>query len=242
MESCKTRGLIAKRTDYGESNCMLTILAENMGVISACAYGVRSKRSKLRAAAQPLCFCELVLSRKHGDIYRVESAEIIDSFFPICEDFVKLALANYLCELTRSAFLDGDGAVLSLLLNSLYVLAYKSAAVSLVKSVFELKIAQFSGYEPMLGACISCGTADEISAFDLSGGVKCRACRGVSDLDLDIDLYRSIKYIFEADIKKVFSFTVTADVGERLSRLAEKYILAKSEQNYKSLDYLKKII
>ena len=221
---------------------MMTVFAENMGVISVCAYGVRSKKSKLRAAAQPLCFCEFVLSKKQGDIYRVEAAEILDSFYPISEDIVKLSLANYLCELSRETFVDGDNSVLSLLLNTLYVMAYKNVEPLLAKAVFELKLAQYSGYEPVLDACIGCGQAENLVAFDFSGGLKCSSCRREADMNIDVDLYHAIKYIITANDKKIFSFNVSEQVRERLSLLAEGYILNKSERSYKSLDYFKKMI
>ena len=34
MESVKTRGIITKCRDFGESNCMMTVLADGLGVIS----------------------------------------------------------------------------------------------------------------------------------------------------------------------------------------------------------------
>lgn len=242
MECCKTRGIVTRRADYGESNCMLTVLAENMGVISACAYGVRSKRSKLKAATQILCYGEFVLSKKNGEIYRVESVEIIDSFYPVCEDIVKLSLANYLCDLARDTFTDGDNLVLSLLLNTLYVLAYKNMEPDFAKAVFELKLSQYAGYEPVLGSCIGCGDVNNLCSFDFSGGLKCTACRTGADMNIDADLYRAVKYIYQAEDKKIFSFNVSQAVRERLSLLAEGYILNKSERTYKSLDYYKKMI
>lgn len=242
MESCKTRGIVARRADYGESNCMLTIYAENMGVISACAYGVRSNRSRLKAASQVLCFSEFVLSKKQGDIYRAESAEIIDAFFSVSEDITKLSLANYMLELVRDVLTAEDNAPLRLLLNTLYALAYRELNPLAAKAVFELKLAQYSGYEPMLDACMSCGGADGLCAFDFSGGVKCAACRTGADADIDADLYRALKYIFSAEEKKIFSFKTSEAVLEKLSLLAEEYILNKSERGYRSLEYLKKII
>lgn len=242
MENCKTRGIITRRADYGESNCMLTILAEGMGVISACAYGVRSKRSKLKAATQVLCFGEFVLSKKQGDIYRVESIEILDSFYPVCEDITKLALANYLCELTKEVYAEGDSSVLSLLLNTLYVLAYRDVDIGLAKAVFELKLSKYSGYEPCMTMCINCGKSDSLSAFSFDGGMKCTSCKNAADMNINSDILMAAKYILDAEDKKIFSFSVSESVKNGLAILAESYILNKSERTYKSLDYYKKLI
>lgn len=242
METCKTRGIIARRADYGESNAILTILTDRLGVVSACAYGVRSKKSKMKAAAQYLCCGDFVLSRKHGDIYRVESVEIVDGFYPVCEDIVKLSLANYLCEITREAYAEGDSRILSLLLNTLYVLAYRNTDPVLAKAVFELKLAQYSGYEPCMGSCSGCGDTGSLAAFDFSAGMKCSSCRTAADMDMTADLYRAVKYILGAEDSKIFSFNISEEVKKKLALLAEGYFLNKSERSYKSLDYFKKMI
>ncbi len=241
MESCKARGIITRRADYGESNCMLTILAEGMGVISACAYGVRSKKSKMRAATQVLCYGEFVLNKKQGDIYRVDSAEILDSFYPICEDVTKLALANYLCELTKETFAEGDSSILSLLLNTLYVLAYRDVSISLAKAVFELKLSKYAGYEPCMDSCISCGNDEGLCAFSFDGGMKCSSCKNPADMNVSGDMYRAVKYILDAEDKKIFSFIASDDVRKGLVLLSEGYVLNKSERTYKSLVYYKKM-
>ena len=82
MESIKTRGIITKCRDFGESNSMMTVLAAGLGVISVSAYGVRSRKSKTRVR---LFSCaDFVLSKKSGDIYRMEQMDLVDAFFPIC--------------------------------------------------------------------------------------------------------------------------------------------------------------
>lgn len=221
---------------------MLTVLAEGLGTISACAYGVRGKKSKMRAAVQPFTCADFVFSRKGGDIYRVESAEIVDSFYPICEDIVKLSLANYLCDLSLEAC-QGDGdRVLSLLLNTMYVLAYRDISPRLAKAVFELKLAQYSGYSPCMDSCIECGKNEVLVAFDTAGGMKCSSCRRAGDVEVDGGLYKAMRYITEAESGKIFSFTASAKVEKELADISERYILSKSERSYKALDYLKKIM
>lgn len=218
---------------------MLTILSADIGVISACAYGVRSGKSKLKAATQVLCYGDFVLSKKGGEIWRVDSVEILESFYPLCEDYEKLALAGYLLELGRDAMADGDQNILALLLNTLYVTAYKDADQSLVKAVFELKLMQLSGYEPQMNGCTVCAKADaEYFAFD--SGVVCESCKtqGVKLLSGTIC---AMRYVLDADSKKMFSFEVSEDVKKQLAEVCEKYLLLKTEKNYKSLEYYNKI-
>ena len=240
MDSIKTRGIIARKSDYGESNSMLTIFSRELGIISACAYGVRSGKSKQKAGIQVFCLCDFVLSKKGGDIYKVDSAELAESFYPLCEDFEKLALASYFMEVIPDVFADGDADVLSLLLNSLYVLAYKDVAPELVKAVFELRLSKLSGYEPEVGQCMICGS-EAVSGFDLSGGTVCRTCKGKDARDLSLGSIYAMRYILNADEKRLFSFEVTDDVLKELSGICEKYFTDKTEKSYKALEYYKKI-
>lgn len=240
MDTIKTRGIIARRADYGESNCMLTLITSDMGVISAAAYGVRSGKSKLKAATQVFCFCDFVLNRKKGDIYRVESAEIVESFYPLCEDFEKLALSGYFMELAVDAGGIIDTEVLSLLLNTLYLLAYKDTDMELVKAVFEIKLAAVSGYEPFLDGCMVCG-GENSEYFDFSGGTVCGRCKSGNSVKLLLGTLQAIRYIVNADEKKLFSFRVTDEVKNQLAIIGEKYLLDKNEKTYKSLEYYKKI-
>ena len=241
MDCIKTRAIVARRADYAEANCMLTLFAEGLGVISACCYGVKSKKSSLRAAAQPLCYAEFVLSRGSGDIYRVTGAEILEAFYPISEDITKLALSGYLLEITGDVFSAEDNAPLSLLLNTLYVLAYKNVGLDIAKAVFELKIMQYSGYEPSLYHCIKCGK-NEASAFSVSGGAVCASCRTRAMPMLSGDVLAAMEYILKSDTKRIFSFEISKQAIDALAKICEAYILSKSDKHYKSLEYYRKLL
>ena len=218
---------------------MITVLADGLGVISVSAYGVRSRKSKTRIR---LFSCaDFVLSKK-GDIYRMEQMDLVDAFFPICEDLAKLSLANYLSDLAKDAFSTADNDILKLLLNTMYLISYKDLDLALLKAVFELKIAQYMGYEPHIESCVSCGNTQDIVAFDMESGVKCRACKNVSDIPVLQGVYEALKFILKKEDAKIFSFSVSGEVKSELCKLAEKYITSKTERNYKSLDYLKKIM
>ncbi len=218
---------------------MMTVLADGLGVISVSCYGVRSRKSKTRIR---LFSCaDFVLSKK-GDIYRMEQMDLVDAFFPICEDITKLSLANYLSDLAKDAFSTADQDVLKLLLNTMYVISYKDTDLNLAKAVYEIKIAQYMGYEPQVTSCVICGRLDNIEAFDMESGVKCSSCKKATDYPIMRGVYEALKFILQKEDAKIFSFEVSDEVKKELCKLAEKYIASKTERNYKSLDYLKKIM
>ncbi|MBE7015293.1 MAG: DNA repair protein RecO [Ruminococcaceae bacterium] len=239
MDTVKTRGIIARRADYGESNAMLTVLTKDLGVVSVCAYGVRSGKSKLKAGTQQFCLGDFVLSRKNGEIYRLETVEIAESFYPLCEDFEKLALANYFTEVAADALSEGDERILSLLLCGLYVLAYKDVDADIIKAAFELKTAMFMGYAPQISKCSACG--EDGVYFSLSGGLFCKACKPAGSINLLSGTIAAMRYVQDAEDRKVFSFELSEDVKKQFSALCQEYLLTKTEKRYKSLEYYKKI-
>ena len=217
---------------------MMTVLAEGLGVISVSAYGVRSKKSKTRVRL--FSCCDFVLGKKNGDVFRMEQMDLVDSFYPVCEDVVKLSLASYLCDLASDAFQMSDRSVLSLLLNTMYVISYKDTDIWLAKATFEIKISQLTGYEPQIEECIGCSCGGEMVAFDLSGGAKCKNCAKNGDIIISKGTFDAMEHILKNT--NIFSFSVSDTVKKQLSEVAEKYILGKIERKYKSLDYLKKIM
>ena len=142
----------------------------------------------------------------------------------------------------KDAFASADSDVLKLLLNTMYVISYKDIDLELAEAVFEIKIAQFMGYEPQVTACVTCGNAENIEAFDMESGVKCTACKKPGDYPVKRGVYEALKFVLQKEDAKIFSFSVSDEVKKELCNLCEKYIASKTERNYKSLDYLKKIM
>ena len=81
----KVKGLVIRQVNFGDYDKMLTLLTADLGKISVSAKGVRSMKSKNRAASELLCFGEFVLSPPKGDVYSLSSAECIESFIDRCE-------------------------------------------------------------------------------------------------------------------------------------------------------------
>lgn len=242
METVKTRGIVARRSDYGEANAMLTLITDKLGVVSACAYGVQSKKSRMKAGAQVLCCSDFVLSRKGSGAYRIVSMEIADAFMPVCEDLRLLALGNYFCEIVCDNTAEDCAESLRLILNTLYMLAYRGMDAAEAKAVFELKIMKYAGYMPVTEHCIHCGERKPPSAFDFAGGVVCGECENAGHMKLLPDVYRALCHILASEDGRLFAFSASEEVKRGLALLAEAYLLHKSERRYKSLEYLKKIM
>jgi DNA repair protein RecO (recombination protein O) len=55
---------------------------------------------------------------------------------------------------------------------------------------FRAKMLLAAGFSPELGSCVHCGATEDLVAFSPSaGGVVCRDCRVVGDVDFDADAH-----------------------------------------------------
>lgn len=183
MRTEKVKGLIIKTTDVGEANKLLTLLTPS-GKVQAYAAGVRSIKSKRHAACQLLCYGEYVLSEGKSGLAVMES-ELLENFYAIREDVMKLALAAYFLELTSFAA-EGEAVpeLLSWLLNTLYVLSRFNPNPALLKNIYELHLMCLLGYRPDAESCVACGEEAEGKALFSSaeGGILCQSCESEAEV------------------------------------------------------------
>ena len=64
MNLITVKGLVIRTTDVRESDRLITIFTEEMGVISAMAKGARSLKSRQMSSTMQFCYASFVLYRK----------------------------------------------------------------------------------------------------------------------------------------------------------------------------------
>ena len=243
----KTKGLIIKQSDYGEGNRMLTVFTEEFGIIKAVVYGAKSAKGRRSAASQFLTWADFMLFMGKGDVATVNSIAPIETFFPVHEDFEKLSLSSYLSDITYSGVEHGipEPSVLKLLLNTLYICAYKDVSVRKAKAVYELRLVSEMGYRPGVATCSACGEKNAPAYFSCEcGGFICDNCHFAlrDDIPVTKEIYSIVGYILYSDDKKVFSFDASDEVIKKVGEISEKYLIYRMERDFKTLDYLKKIL
>lgn len=234
-----TRGVIIKETKVGESDKILTVFSEDLGKIRISARGARRQGNRL-SGVRLLCYASFTLF-KNSKGYRLNEFELINSFSPVSADIEALSLASYFSEIMCAVTQEKvpDRRLLSLFLNSLYILGKNTLAPALVKAVFEMRCTCLIGYAPQLSACVLCGGAAEgFSGED--GGTVCRSCRpGVSPLG---EALAVLRYICSAPDKRVFLFKVSDEILAQISPICEDYLLNCVEFIPNSLEMYKKLV
>ena len=221
------KGIVLRQTDYGEANRMLTIFTDEYGIIKAAAHGAKRTKSRQSASSQFLTYAEFSFYITNGDVWNINSAQTLDSFFPIHEDIEKLSAATYFTELTYACLdlQNPDTDVLRLLLNTLYAMAYRNVSAKIAKPVFEMRCIALAGFEPVTDHCVGCCSQSNLKSFSLyEGGTVCRQCAQAHDLPFYESTRQMIQFVLNADPAKIFSFTVDDKVAEQASFIAEKYV------------------
>ena len=118
-----------------------------------------------------------------------------------------------------------------------------------------------AGYMPNLVGCASCGEyASDSPGFSLDllqGTLLCSRCRAEEAAQLEEpESYASacreqllpdgvlaaMRHILYADFEKLFRFQLGGENLRRLGQVSEAFLLAQTERNYNTLDFLKDIL
>ena len=242
----KAEGLVLRETEYKDSDKLLTVLTKDRGQLTLRARGVRSRNSKLKGGCQLLAYSEFTIYESRSGML-VDEAVPIELFMPLRQDIELLSLASYFAQVAEVLSQEDEPSpgLLSLCLNSFYVLSKLKTPQMLVKAVFELRAACLAGYEPILDFCPVCGgqTPDR---FDVMGGtVQCSGCLlpGEHGLRMPISsgTLEAMRYIAQCDMKRLFSFRLGKEGLGELSCVSETYLLTQLERGFFTLDFYKSL-
>ena len=228
------KALVLREVKYRDADKLLTVLSAEAGKLTVTARGALRKRCPFAAAAQILCYSEMMLVEAGGK-WLIREAEPIEQFLPLREELEKLALGCYFAEVLETVG-DADSVnpeLLRLGLNSLYALGMEKYAPEHIKAAFELRAVCMAGFLPLLDG------PDEF--FSLTGGRVHGAGQfpgspGQS-LPLDEASCAAMRYIVSAPLKRLFSFAIPRESEARLRRVCEAYLCEKLERNFGTLRY-----
>lgn len=189
------------------------------------------------AATQFLCFGEYLLY-KSGNTYSINSCETIEIFYNIRTDLDKLSYASYITKIVNDVTTENQNSykVLQLSLNTLYMISETSKNLSLINSVFILRLLSIIGFRPVIDECKNCKTKDNLTYFSFKdSGFKCTECakQDKGGLAITPTTKDAIRYIILADSKKLFSFEIPEDSIKELEIISKVYLEEKLEKHYK---------
>lgn len=170
-------GIVLRTYKLGEADRILHILDPNRGKVRAVAKGVRKPGSRFGGRLEAFGHVQLQLYEGRT-LDTITQAELIEAHEGVRQDWVASACAATMAEACDHLAQEDERATSMFLLlkDALGVLAAGPARHAAVLDAFLLRLAMLEGFRPSLDACVTCGTADDLTAFHVGGGgVLCSA-------------------------------------------------------------------
>jgi DNA repair protein RecO (recombination protein O) len=192
-------GVVLKTTPLREADLLVVLYTDLHGRVSAVARGARKSQRRFAGALSLLVLGRYQLRPPRGELWGLESAEVVREWTQLSMDVVAVAHASYVAELV-GALLPAevaDAQVLDLIVALWDALAAGGPSPGVLRSV-ELALLDLAGHRPAIEHCAACGATDldEGALFDPQrGGAICRRCAaqsrnlGVRLLDPDTRRY-----------------------------------------------------
>lgn len=238
----KTKGIVINQANSKETDKILTILTPDLGKISVIVKGAKKSSSKV-AMSELFVFLDLVLYKNTGDIYVLNSAEIIEMFYSLRIDIEKIYYLTYICRLVSDVATENENSfeLMQLLLNTIYLFSESKKDNMFIATVFQIRLLRVLGFNPIIKACAVCN-GEDVSSFSIrDNGFICLACskQDTGSISLSQSTISALKYILVADSKKVFSFSISDNVLSELRLFIKIYLHEKLEKEYDIDKYLK---
>ena len=239
MRTFKTRGIVIRERDAGETDKQLTLLTKNYGKIIVSAKGARKPRSKFLSGTQLFTYSDFIIYDGKR-FYTVSQIDVIEGFFSLSSDYVRLCLAQYLvevCDKTTPLNAAPCGDLLHLLIISLSALAKGVRLPQLVVRAFEIKFFQISGIAPETGCCVKCGGPLSLPIRFCDEGTVCD-CYKQPAVKISPAALSAIQYILSAELSNIFKFKIGEEALNEMKCAAGLFFKSNFEAMVKSLDFL----
>ncbi len=257
MITAEVKGLVIRTVDLKESDRLITIFTDELGVVSALARGARSLKSRQMSSTMQFCYSSFILYKK-GDNYWIREAELIESFFGIRNSIEGLALAAYIADVLNDVTVaESEKELLRLSLNSLYAISEQKHSLDKIKAAFEIRAAAILGFMPDVIACSACGEKSGDFLFNIMGGyLNCYSCKEKAEREhkeqenpheshivclISEGAKAALGYCIYSPLEKIFSFKISDEDMQLFSRATEEYLINQLERPFKTLDFYKEV-
>ena len=182
-EIVKTKAVVIKKLDYGDSSKIATFFTEDYGKMTGIIKGARSPKSKMGSVVDILNTVQIVFYKKENrEIQFISQADLTNHYSNLKSDLEILKYASSVAELLLNLILDDEPHV-KLFKGTIKILdlmntSKESAEYYFIKYlIFFLKEI---GYEIQLDSCSICDkkiNGNLSYSFSYNSGIVCSDCK-----------------------------------------------------------------
>ena len=148
----KTRGIIFRATDYGESSVIVQIFTEKFGLQSYIINGAKKPKAKIgRNMLQPLHLLDLVVYHKNtGSVQRISELKNAPVLLSIPYDVIKSCIAIFLNEVLYKAIKQQspDENLFDFIFSAIEWLDHQTESVANFHLIFLIRLTRYLGFYP----------------------------------------------------------------------------------------------
>lgn len=178
----ETEAIVLRTYRLGEADKIVSLFTRQAGRLRAVAAGSQRTKSRYGGTLEPLSYIRLWLfERENRDLLRLNSAELLESFFDMQRDYRRHVAAQYIAEVCERLLPERElnERAFRLLLATLRGLKH-SGEVDRPLVYFNYWLLLLGGFLPDLDRCAGCRRTlgDEPGYYGPgSEGLLCRTCR-----------------------------------------------------------------
>jgi DNA repair protein RecO (recombination protein O) len=168
----KTRGIVFKTTDYGETSVIVQVFTEKFGLQSYIINGVKKPKAKIsRNMLQPLHLLDMVVYHKNtGQVQRISELKNSPQLRTIPYNVIKSSLVIFLNEVLYKAVRQQstDENMFDFIFNAIEWLDHQNEGLANFHLLFLTRLTRYLGFYPEQIA------AAGMDFFDMKNGVFSR--------------------------------------------------------------------
>jgi DNA repair protein RecO (recombination protein O) len=178
----ETEAIVLRTYRLAEADKIVSLFTRQAGRLRAVAAGSQRTKSRYGGTLEPLSYIRLWLyERENRDLLRVNSTELLESFFDMQKDYRRHVAAQYIAEVCERLLPERElnERAFRLLLVTLRGLKH-SGEVDRPLVYFNYWLLRLGGFLPDLDRCANCGRelGNEPGYYGPgSEGLLCRTCR-----------------------------------------------------------------
>ena len=246
IRTIRTEVIVLRERDFGEADCLLTLLTPGYGKLSAIAKGVRRPSSR-KAGHLDLYMRSDVLLAKGRNLDVVTQAETLDAYRPVREDLLRSSYATYGVELLDrfTPEREANPSLYQLLTQALGWIS-TSENLPLTARYYELQLLALVGFMPELHHCVVNGelVEPEDQFFDpVAGGAVCPSCGDgrSGGQSITMSTLKILRFLQRSAYSALADLRVRPPVEAELEQVLLRYITVLLERQVKSVDFLKHV-
>jgi len=177
----ETEAVVLRTHRLGEADKIASLFTRHWGRLRGVAAGALRPKSRFGGTLEPLSYVRLWLfERENRDLLRLNSAELIESFFEMQKDYRVQVAAQYVAEVSERFLPEREvnERAFRLLLAVLRGMK-RSGEINRPLLYFNYWLLRLGGFLPDLAHCAACGRAlgEEGYYGPGSEGLLCAGCR-----------------------------------------------------------------